>query len=66
MRQKLEEFAASKAMLAFNFAASAGDKLVSINGYITEVGDNFIIIKDIYHNTMFVPVTSLAYIEIKK
>lgn len=66
MREKLQEYAAAKSMLAFNFAASAGDKLVSINGYITEVGDNFIIIKDIYGNAMFVPITSLAYIEIKK
>ena len=66
MRQRLEMFAANKQMLAFNFNASAGDKLVSINGTITEVGDDFIMIRDIYSNSMFVPFASIAYIEIKK
>jgi hypothetical protein len=66
MRQKLEHFMQSKQMLAFNFAAAAGGKLVSVNGMVSEVGDDFVTIADIYGNSMIIPFVSIAFIEIKK
>lgn len=66
MRDRLNELIVSKKVVAVNFAASAGDKLVSASGTFREVGDDYTIMADIYNNTMMIPLTSIAYIEIKK
>ncbi len=66
MRQKLEHFMQAKQMLAFNFAAAAGGKLVSVSGMVSEVGDDFVAVADIYGNTMIIPFGSIAFVEIKK
>lgn len=66
MRKYLEALLAEKKAIQVNFAASAGAKLVSISGTIAEVGDDYMILHDIYHNIMFVPFQGIAFIEIKK
>ncbi len=66
MRQKLEQFQSDRRMLAINFAAAAGGKLVSVSGLVSEVGDDFVAVADIYGNTLLIPFGSIAFIEIKK
>ncbi len=66
MRKYLEELAAQKKAIQVNFAASTGNKLVSISGTIREVGDDYMILHDIYGNVMFIPFSGITYIEIKK
>lgn len=66
MKQRLEELARDKKNISVSFAAAAGGKLVSINGSIASVGDDFMTMTDIYGNTMIVPFASIVFIEIKK
>ncbi len=66
MRTRLEEWRQAKRSIAVNFSASAGTKLISTNGIIAEVGDDFMMLTDIYGNTMLIPFASIAYIELKK
>lgn len=66
MRERLLELANAKKQVAVNFAAAAGGKLVSISGTVAQVGDDHMIMQDIYGNLMLVPFVSIAYIEIKK
>ncbi len=66
MRSRLEEWCKAKRTIAVNFSAAAGTKLVSTNGTIAEVGDDYMIMTDIYNNTMLVPFAGIAYIELKK
>ncbi|MCC8189803.1 MAG: hypothetical protein LIP77_04075 [Planctomycetes bacterium] len=65
-RQCLETLIASKQQVGINFCAATGTKLVSISGIVAEVGDDFFLIHDIYGNSMAIPFTAVAFIEIKK
>lgn len=66
IRDHLNDLITTKKVVAVNFSASAGDKLVSASGTFKEVGDDYTIMADIYNNTMLIPLVSIAYIEIKK
>ncbi|MDR1535334.1 MAG: hypothetical protein LBU64_09595 [Planctomycetota bacterium] len=66
MLKYLEELARDKTKIAVFFSASAGNKLISANGVITEVGADFMVMTDIYGNIMLIPLAGIAYIEIKK
>ncbi|MDR3077162.1 MAG: hypothetical protein LBV15_00160 [Planctomycetota bacterium] len=66
MRKHLEALAADKTKVSINFNASGGAKLVSVNGIISEVFDDCLIVADMYGNTMLVPLAAIAYVEIKK
>lgn len=66
MRERLLQLAQSKQVIAINFPAAAGGKLLSANGTIKEVGEDHMVMQDIYGNVMIVPFTSIAYIEVKK
>ena len=66
MRRRLIEFMQGKRQIGVNFPAAAGGKLFSASGTIVEVGDDFIMMQDIYGNAMLVPIASIAFIEVKK
>ncbi|MCC8109949.1 MAG: hypothetical protein LIQ30_13085 [Planctomycetes bacterium] len=66
MREKLQELADTKRVVAVSFPAANGNKLSSITGTIVEVGDDWFILHDIYGNVLLVPLTGLSYIELKK
>ncbi len=66
MREHLLRIAAEKKVVGVNFQAASGAKLISASGTILEVGDDFMIMQDIYGNTMIVPFMGIAYIEIKR
>ena len=66
MRERLEEFARNKNQIAVNFAAAFGAKLVSVAGTVAEVGDDYMIMNDIYANVMLIPFGNIACIEIRK
>ena len=66
MQERLKQLMESKAIVAINFMASAGAKLVNITGTIAEVNDGSLTLNDIYGNVMLVPFNSIAYLEIKK
>ncbi len=66
MREKLLQFAAEKKVIAVNFSAAAGGKLVSTSGTVVEVGADFITMQDIYGNMMIIPFQAIAYLEVKR
>ena len=66
MREKLMQYAAEKKVIGVNFNAAAGGKLVSTSGTIAEVGDDFMMMQDIYGNAMVIPFAAIAYIEVKR
>lgn len=66
MRKYLQELAERKVQVQVNFGAANAGKLISISGFVSEVGDDFALLKDIYQNTLLVPLASIAYVEIKK
>lgn len=66
MRQRIEVLITEKKQVGVNFAAGAGTKLISISGTIVAVGNDHFLINDIYGNSMMVPFSGIAYIEIKK
>ena len=66
MRERFIKLAQEKRQVQVNFAAAAGGKLVSASGIIMEVGEDFVVMNDIYSNSMIIPFSSMAYIEIKK
>ncbi len=66
MRARIEQIAAAKKVVSVFFPASSGGKLVNAAGTITEVADDFLILTDIYGNSMLVPYAGISYIEIKK
>ena len=66
MREKLMQYAAEKKVIGVNFNASSGGKLVSTSGTIAEVGDDFMMMQDIYGNAMVIPFSAIAYIEVKR
>ncbi len=66
MREKLLQFAAEKKVIAVNFNAASGAKLISASGTIIEVSNDFMVMQDIYGNAIIVPFTGIAYIEVKR
>lgn len=66
MRERLLQFAESKQVIAINFPAAAGGKLLSATGTVKEVGDDHMVMQDIYANVMIIPFSSIAYIEVKR
>lgn len=66
LRERLESLVQSKQQVSVNFAASAGDKLVSASGTVHMVGEDYFLLYDIYANTMVIPLFSMAYLEVKK
>ena len=66
MREQLLKLVAENKTVAVYFPAAAGNKLQSATGNIREVGDDYLMMTDIYGNAMLVPLTRISYIEVKK
>lgn len=66
LREYLESLVKTKQQVGINFPAGAGTKLVSASGTIVSVGEDFLLLNDIYGNSMAVPFAGMSYIEIKK
>ena len=66
MRQRIEQLIAQKKNVNINFAAPSGTRLVSIAGTISEVGDDYLILNDIYGNWNIVPFSNIAFIDVRK
>lgn len=66
MRERLLQLIADKRQVQINFPAAENGKLVSASGTIQEAGEDHLILRDIYGNTMIVPYASISYIEVKK
>lgn len=66
MRKRLEDLIASKKNVNINFSAASGARLVSVAGTVTEAGDDFLVLTDIYGNNLLIPYAGIAYIEMRK
>lgn len=66
MREYLEQLSRDKRNIQVYFPAAAANKLVALAGTINQVGDDYIILHDIYANAMFIPIASITYIEVRK
>lgn len=66
MREYLKSLVAKKSQVMVNFPAGAGNKLVSQAGIVTEVGENYFLLTDIYGNVACIPFGSFCSVEIRK
>lgn len=66
MREYLEQLSREEKKIQVYFPAASANKLVSLAGTIYQVGDDYIILQDIYANHMFIPIASITYIEVRK